>query len=103
MSLSSIKVNNQQVIGVDEDLIDYRSNNLAKSGVVVEAFIGIESQVSENQYFTPQTHFDDSESDLSICDGNNNVLVSFSDGHIKTKNFDSKHLCIIEGNTLIIN
>lgn len=89
--------------GVDEDLIDYRSNNLAKSGVVVEALIGIESQVSENQYFTPQTHFDDSESDLSICDENNNVLVGFLDGHIKTKHFDSKHLCTIEGNTLIIN
>lgn len=43
--------------------------------------------------------------DLDIKDEDNNVLVRFGDGHIKTKNFDSKNTmsATIENNKLIIN
>lgn len=30
--------------------------------------------------------------DLDVCDDNGNVLVRFSDGHVKTKNFDSEDI-----------
>ena len=76
MSLNSIKINTNEVIGVDEQPIA-GSDNLVKSGGVAKEFSSREGLGS---------------SDFSIADEDNNDIVQFSEGHIKTKNFNSKEL-----------
>lgn len=46
----------------------------------------------------------DNASALDVVDEKGNVLVQFSNGHIKTKRFDSRQVTAIsiEGNTLVI-
>jgi hypothetical protein len=46
----------------------------------------------------------DNASALDVVDEKGNVLVEFSNGHIKTKRFDSRQVTSIsiEGNTLVI-
>lgn len=65
--------------GVDDKPTD-GSNNLVKSG-------GVYSRLNENKIVFD----DDSEADLNIGDDEGNVIVEFSGGHIKTKNFDSRN------------
>jgi len=78
MSLSNIKVNNSTVIEVDEQPTA-ESDNLVKSGGVYNHTSTIHGYDIEN-------------SDLEFSDENNNCIVEFKNGHIKTKNFDSSDI-----------
>ena len=87
MSLSNIKVNNKQVVGVDDEpVID--SENLLKSGGVVSY---IDEEVKDKfPYIINETI--DIPSTLDIADASGNVLTRFYEGHIQTKYFDSSYV-----------
>lgn len=65
-------------VGVDEEPVN-GSKNLVESGGVSEI---LNTKVDCN--------FDDSLADLNIGDEEGEVIAQFKDGHIKTKNFDSR-------------
>lgn len=82
MSLTEIKVNNNSIIGVNSSVVSYdesdernRYTNLVSNQGIYDELIHM---------------LDSSDGDMNISDFQGNVLVEFKDGHIKTKEFDSR-------------
>ena len=72
-------------------LYDYVSGEFFGNAGTSAFIAGTPVQADRGTYVDADTAVEDNEySDLDICDESGNVLVRFVDGHIKTKNFDSK-------------
>ena len=51
-----------------------------------------DDEVAQLEHEVDDLFLDVNNADLDIADGNGNVLVRFAEGHLKTKNFDSKEV-----------